>query len=55
MIFPISAVRGLLAFPEAKLDRELLALYGLDDAVDFFPRLVESADIVGHVTAELRV
>ncbi|WP_418137958.1 FGGY-family carbohydrate kinase [Agrobacterium sp. El2ro-1b] len=43
---------GLLALPEVLLDRELLSLYGLEDALAFFPRLVESADIVGEVTRE---
>lgn len=43
---------GLLALPEVLLDRELLSLYGLDDAFALFPRRVESADIVGQVTRE---
>ena len=43
---------GLLALPDVLLDRELLSLYGLEDAFAFFPRLVESADIVGQVTRE---
>jgi L-xylulokinase len=43
---------GLMAFPEATLDAGLLALYGLEDAIDLFPRRVESAEIVGYVTAE---
>jgi len=43
---------GLLALPEVLLDRELLSLYGLEDAFAFFPRCVESADIVGQVTRE---
>ncbi|AYM64671.1 carbohydrate kinase [Agrobacterium fabrum] len=43
---------GLLALPEVLLDRELLSLYGLEDAFAFFPRFVESADIVGQVTRE---
>ena len=43
---------GLLALPEVLLDRELLSLYGVEDAFAFFPRFVESADIVGQVTRE---
>lgn len=43
---------GLLALPEARLDRELLSLYDIEDAFAFFPRCVESADIVGQVTGE---
>ncbi|CAH0145443.1 L-xylulose/3-keto-L-gulonate kinase [Agrobacterium fabrum] len=43
---------GLLALPEVLLDRELLSLYDVEDAFAFFPRFVESADIVGQVTRE---
>ncbi|KAJ36622.1 xylulose kinase, partial [Agrobacterium tumefaciens] len=43
---------GLLALPEARLDRELLSLYDIEDAFAFFPHRVESADIVGRVTGE---
>jgi L-xylulokinase len=43
---------GLLALPEARLDRELLSLYDIEDAFAFFPHRVESADIVGQVTGE---
>lgn len=43
---------GLLAMPQATLDEELLGLYHLEDALPFFPERVQSADIVGHVTAE---
>uniref|UniRef100_UPI0038B35DC9 FGGY family carbohydrate kinase n=1 Tax=Staphylococcus aureus TaxID=1280 RepID=UPI0038B35DC9 len=43
---------GLLALPEARLDRELLSLYDIEDAFAFVPHRVESADIVGRVTGE---
>nr|WP_299499360.1 FGGY-family carbohydrate kinase [uncultured Rhizobium sp.] len=43
---------GLLNMPEGTLDRELLGLYGLEDALPLFARPVDSCEIVGHVTAE---
>lgn len=42
---------GLLRLPEAAYDEELLELYGLEDARDFLPRLIDPAAIAGHVTA----
>lgn len=42
---------GLLAMPEGELDAALLSLYHLEDALPFFPERVQSADIVGRVTA----
>ena len=41
---------GLLRLPEAVYDRELLALYGLDDAEPMLPPLRRPTDIVGRVT-----
>lgn len=43
---------GLLRLPEAAYDRDLLALYGLDDAEGLLPRLVDPAAVAGRVTAE---
>lgn len=43
---------GLTRMPEATYDPELLALYGLADAEEMLPRLIDPADIAGHVTAE---
>ncbi len=43
---------GLTRMPEAQYDDELLALYGLEDARDLLPPLIDPADIAGHVTAE---
>lgn len=42
---------GLTRMPEAVYDDELLALYGLSDARGLLPRLIDPADIAGHVTA----
>lgn len=41
---------GFVRMPEAVYDQDLLALYGLDDAFDKLPRLLDPAAIAGHVT-----
>lgn len=43
---------GLLRMPECVYDRELLQLYGLEDAYGMLPELLEPGDVVGHVTPE---
>lgn len=43
---------GLLRLPEARYDAELLALYGLSDAMALLPQLARPTDIVGHVTPQ---
>lgn len=43
---------GLLRLPEARYDADLLALYGLADALALLPPLAQPTDVVGHVTAE---
>jgi len=43
---------GLLRLPEARYDAELLALYGLSDALALLPPLAQPTDVVGHVTPE---
>ncbi|MCK7615331.1 FGGY-family carbohydrate kinase [Roseibium sediminicola] len=42
---------GLLRMPDGRYDPEILELFGLDDAEDLLPRLVEPAEIAGTVTA----
>ncbi|RVD71778.1 MAG: carbohydrate kinase [Mesorhizobium sp.] len=42
---------GLVRMPEGVYDGELLALYGIEDAQAKLPRLLDSADIAGAVTA----
>lgn len=42
---------GLLRLPEAAYDRDLLALYGLEDAWALLPPLHQPTGIVGRVTA----
>ncbi len=42
---------GFVRMPAAEYDAELLALYGLEDAMAKLPRLLDPADIAGHVTA----
>lgn len=42
---------GLLRLPEAAYDTDLLALYGLEDAVEMLPQLHQPTGIVGRVTA----
>lgn len=44
---------GLLAVPGRSYSPELMELYGLGDALPMLPQLLESADIAGHVTAEV--
>jgi L-xylulokinase len=46
---------GLLRLPEARYDAELLALYGLSDALSLLPPLAQPTDVVGHVTSEAAV
>ncbi|WP_112311858.1 FGGY-family carbohydrate kinase [Pseudogemmobacter bohemicus] len=41
---------GLLRMPDCVYDRGLMALYGLEDAFAKLPRLVDPAEIAGHVT-----
>ncbi|MER9413775.1 FGGY-family carbohydrate kinase [Mesorhizobium sp. M0589] len=43
---------GLVRMPEGVYDSELLALYGIEDAQAKLPRLLDSADIAGAVTAQ---
>lgn len=42
---------GLVRLPDGRYDDELLALYGLADARERLPRLLEPTGIAGHVTA----
>lgn len=44
---------GLLQVPGRTYSAELMAAYGLADCLPLLPRLLESADIAGHVTAEV--
>jgi len=44
---------GLLAVPGRTYDADLLALYGLGDAMPMLPTLLESADTAGHVAADV--
>jgi L-xylulokinase len=41
---------GLLRLPEARYDADLMALYGLTDAMPLLPHLAQPTEIVGHVT-----
>lgn len=43
---------GLVRMPEATYDHGLMALYGLDDAIGMLPRLLDSADVAGTITAK---
>ena len=43
---------GFVRMPECRYDETLLSAYGLEDARDKLPELVEPVDIVGRVTAE---
>lgn len=43
---------GLLKMPECVYDRELLRLYGLEDAFDLLPDLLSPSDVAGHVNAD---
>lgn len=42
---------GLTRMPDCRYDADLMALYGLQDAAEFLPPIVQSADIAGYVTA----
>jgi L-xylulokinase len=44
---------GLLQVPERVYSAELMEAYGLGDCLPLLPRLLESADIAGHVTPEV--
>ena len=41
---------GLLKIPSLEYSPELLAMYGLEDAIALLPKLLEPAQIAGHVT-----
>ncbi|MEE2944716.1 MAG: FGGY-family carbohydrate kinase [Pseudomonadota bacterium] len=43
---------GLTVMPDCTYGDDLLSLYGLDDARDMLPNLIDPADIAGTVTAE---
>ncbi|MDP2118629.1 MAG: FGGY-family carbohydrate kinase [Hoeflea sp.] len=43
---------GLLKMPDCVYDRDLMGLYGLDNARDLLPDLLAPRDVAGHVTAE---
>ncbi|WP_170416009.1 FGGY-family carbohydrate kinase [Ruegeria atlantica] len=43
---------GLARMPDCVYDDELLALYGLSDAREFLPRLIDPGEIAGAVTAD---
>lgn len=43
---------GLTAMPDCTYSDELMSLYGLSDAADMLPRLIDPADVAGSVTAE---
>jgi len=43
---------GLLRMPDCSYDDELLALYGISDARDLLPRLIDPCDIAGVVTSQ---
>lgn len=43
---------GLTRMPDCRYDADLMAHYGLSDAMDLLPPMVQPADIAGHVTAE---
>lgn len=43
---------GLLRMPECTYDDELLELYGISDARDLLPRLIDPCDIAGVVTPQ---
>lgn len=43
---------GLLRLPETTYDTDLMALYGLADAMPLLPPLAQPTDVVGQVTAE---
>ena len=43
---------GLLRLPEAQYDAELMAIYGLGDAMPLLPPLLQPTDVLGRVTPE---
>ncbi|MCV6547622.1 MAG: carbohydrate kinase [Cohaesibacter sp.] len=43
---------GLARMPDAAYDDDLLDLYGLEDARNLLPRLIDPAEIAGHVTVK---
>jgi L-xylulokinase len=43
---------GFLRMPECRYDDQLMALYGLEDAISILPRLVAPSDIAGRVSAK---
>ena len=44
---------GMLRMPDCTYDANLLALYGLDGAIDLLPRLVQPDEVAGFVTKEV--
>ncbi|WP_292138433.1 FGGY-family carbohydrate kinase, partial [Mesorhizobium sp.] len=44
---------GLLQMRDRRYEPDLLAAYGLGDCMDLLPPVLESADIAGHVSAEV--
>jgi len=44
---------GLLEMPGRRYNQDLLAAYGLGDCMDLLPPVLESAEIAGHVSAEV--
>lgn len=44
---------GLLSMPARRYEHGLLAAYGLDDCMELLPPALESAEIAGHVTAQV--
>ncbi|PWK65687.1 FGGY-family carbohydrate kinase [Aminobacter sp. AP02] len=44
---------GLLQMPGRRYDQDLLVAYGLGDCMDLLPPVLESAEIAGHITAEV--
>ncbi|GHC60342.1 FGGY-family carbohydrate kinase [Neogemmobacter tilapiae] len=43
---------GMLHLPEARYDADLMALYGLAEAMPLLPPLLQPTDTVGHVTQD---
>jgi L-xylulokinase len=44
---------GLLSMPDCSYDARLMSLYGLKDATDLLPRLVQPDEVAGYVTEEV--
>ena len=44
---------GLISVPGRRYDADLMALYGLEDAMPMLPDLLESADIAGHIAPDV--